>query len=247
MTSAIHIESWRTIDPLQAGKEYGNDRTRSDRHKPVFLCPICLTGMHLVRPAALNNTPHFSHFDHANCEAVFRNRMRYQHLQPVDPVDARIVRQRRTEFASVWPFIFQRMRAIVPLLSYYEFIDCAKQADQIGIWQYRNFDVRQLPCNFVLIKDFHPDDGLSPRNEHFRFWVAPGREGRYWMWPQTPGVLVRGHFRPGTLNRPVRSKDLLLSDLIDTTIDPLTGHRPQLSKNLTLAIERRLREIGYEL
>lgn len=245
MTSAIHIEMWRTIDPVEAGKSYGNDRSPSDPHKPNFLCTICLTGMHLVKPAALDRVPFFSHFDHADCEAILRNRMHYQHLQAVDPIDIQTVLQRRAAFVGVWPYIFQRMRDIVPLLSYHKFIDAAEQADKIGIWRYRNFDLNHLPYNFVLLKDFHPDGGLSSRKEHIRFWVAPGRVGAYWMWPQTPGVLIRGHFRTGSFSRPVRSKDLITSHLIDTAINLQATQIPHLSENLKSAIVRRLKEIGY--
>lgn len=247
MTSAIHIASWRTVDPVEASKICRDGRTPSDPRQPEFLCTICLTGMHLVKPADIERSPHFSHFDHSNCEAVFRNRLVYRHLQAVDPVNEQTIRLRRAQFLSAWPFIFQRMREIIPLLSYHEFIECAQRADQIGIWKYRNFDLRQIPYNFSLIKDFLPEDGLRQRPEHIRFWIVPSCIGRYWMWPQIPGILIRGHFHPGAFNRTVPSRYLLSSHLVDTAIDPLASSTPQLRGNLTSAIERRLREIGYEV
>lgn len=57
MEDALEVYRRRRVDVVWAQTEYGPQLRHQDPRFPRFLCPLCLAGLHVVRPAPENGTP----------------------------------------------------------------------------------------------------------------------------------------------------------------------------------------------
>lgn len=236
MEHALDIHTRQRVDVVWAQKEYGPLLNDQDRRFPRFLCSACCGGMHVVRPAYENGTPHFAHHDGAICNAVEAGRLRYDNLR--DPGQKDNVDRLKADFVQRWPWVFKRLNAIVGNLCFKEFIKVLDISVQRRAWEYQNLDVGQLPYVFALMIDFTRAGGFPKRAKFRRFWSLPGRPGDFWMWPEQASQLCRGEFATPRSGNVPGAAHLLDFDIIDPSRTYLNTRRPFINPKIVIIMER---------
>lgn len=243
MDDALDVYTRRRVDVVWAQTEYGPELKHQDPRFPRFLCPLCLAGLHVVRPAPENGTPHFAHHDGAVCDAVEAGRLRYAVLR--DDGEQDDIERLKADFADRWPWIYKRLSELVGNLSYKEFIEILNLSLRDRVWEYRHLDIGQLPYVFALMIDFTKKGGFPRRARFRRFWLLPGLPGHYWMWPEQASQLCRGEFiTPRNGDRP-GAEDLIDFEIINPNRDYLAARRPFINPDIVDIMGRWLRRNGF--
>ena len=184
-------------------------------------CPVCSRRMK-VRAGQTKSDGHFYHNDDLFCPSKDPSSRPYVGLTPttIDPVAV----QRNRSFANDnVDVIWQRLKEIVPLLDFKEFINILQEARRLNIYGYVGLEPSLLPYVYVTLINFLPSKSVGKKRKlKFCFFYESSIHSLDDLWINT------GDF--SRLSRISYSKGLTKKvTLIETSMDYLENNIRKLT------------------
>jgi hypothetical protein len=137
-----------------------------------LVCPLCGEDVHFARMHDRAHRPHFVHVagERARCPLV-NSTLTLTSFMTIHPYDARLGKQRRSEFVEHWQQHFAEIRRYAPAFSVTRFIHTIDHADVLRIWSCATLVQRDIPYIFLALSSFITENRSSahPTWLHFFF------------------------------------------------------------------------------
>ncbi len=209
------------ITAVDFGKVFGNQTAdeNDDFVQPRARCRTCHSRLGYVA-AKTKRIAHFRHPKSVFCPTKFPAGRPYVSLTPSVPDQAagRLLRQ---EFRRLWKWHYDAMqRYLVPFLSTNEFLALLGIANEHRSWDYVGLTQDMLPYCLVLMADFPPWTGYTPKGREgrklwFRFWFEHHMTDLEDLWiVDGDPVLHRASFHPPASKRGRPAYEDLIADLV---------------------------------